>query len=58
VLAAHFDDVQLVYTINNAVEHPSLGWRSLLTERNKPLALLRWASTFVLQTACFTCRRR
>jgi ubiquinone/menaquinone biosynthesis C-methylase UbiE len=58
MLAAYFDEVELVCTVNNAVEHPEFSWRSIVTQSDKLLALLRWGSTFVLQTACFTCRRR
>jgi SAM-dependent methyltransferase len=57
MLRAHFARVELTQVIGMAEEHPGFGWRALLSEPDKRLALLRWGSSFVLQTACFSCRR-
>jgi Methylase involved in ubiquinone/menaquinone biosynthesis len=57
LLDRNFDRVERTRTITLTEDHPSFGFRSLFSASDKKMALLRWGSTFVLQTVCFSCRK-
>jgi hypothetical protein len=57
VLEAHFARVELSRMVTLIEDQPAFGLQSILTSANKRQAIMQWVSTFVLQTACFVCRK-
>ena len=57
MLADCFAAVEVSRVVALTEDHPTLGFRHIFSSRNKLGAILRWGSTLVLQTACFTCSK-
>jgi ubiquinone/menaquinone biosynthesis C-methylase UbiE len=55
LLAKYFDRVEITHIANLTEDAPSFAFKYLFSAPNKPLALMRWMSTFILQSACFNC---
>ena len=58
MLAEQFDDVELTYVASMLEDQPEFALSSALRSTNRPMAVLRWLSTFVLQSVYFNCKRR
>jgi ubiquinone/menaquinone biosynthesis C-methylase UbiE len=58
LLAKRFARVEVTYIASVLEDQPEFALSSVLRSPNKPLAVLRWLSTFVLQTVYFTCEKR
>lgn len=57
VLARHFAAVELSRMVTLTEDQPAFAFRHIWRAPNKVMAVMQWASTFVLQTACFTCNK-
>lgn len=58
LLAQHFDDAEVTYIASITEDQPEFALKYALRSTNKPLAVLRWLSTFVLQSVYLNCRKR
>ena len=57
LLAQQFDDVEVTCVLSMIEDQPEFALRSVLRSANRPMAVLRWLSTFVLQSVYFNCRK-
>jgi SAM-dependent methyltransferase len=58
LLAERFDTVDVTYVASMLEDQPEFALRYALRATNRPMAVLRWLSTFVLQSVYLSCRKR
>ncbi|HMG22716.1 MAG TPA: methyltransferase domain-containing protein [Kofleriaceae bacterium] len=58
MLTEQFDDVEVTYVAPMLEDQPEFALRHAVRSPNKPMAVMRWLSTFVLQSVYLNCRKR